>query len=1019
VGILAGTELAWRILPDVRPRERSRFLFFAGLSMLVGLAQTLGFVGSEALFLARLGAERLPATFVAASLTTVVGSLLYGSLVGRQRNDSLFAQMLLGSGLLLLPASAAAAAGTPWLVPLPFCFLYLTQAVFLNHFWTFASDYFDTQGCKRLFPLFTVGASVGGALGGGLAMLAARVAGPASLLAGWGIALVAAALWLRLGRRRLRRWGPLEQDELDETSVEGMRSALRYLAGSPLGRWLALGALGMVLALFVAQYLYSQVFAQSFPGEAELAAFLGVYLLATNAVEIAIEIALTPRLIRRFGVPSANLIHPLLTLASFAGLAARPGLAMAVLARANRELLENALAGPVRSLVYNALPLRLRGRCRAFLEGIVVYGGMSLAGLLLLLLGQPDPIWLCVAGGAAALLYICANLKARREYLRALLEAIRAGRLDLDDVGPELGRFEAARLADAWEQLLEQEGGRPSRPLLELIPRLAERGVVQPLLRASLHPSAVVRCACLSALARSTAGDFSTSLASALGDPEPSVRLAALRALRELPEAARSRALLARDLAADPDPCVRAEAAALAGAAGTAQLEEMIRSPLATEAMAALAVAPAALAEAALARLAGGEPALRAAVLAFLAREAPDAPLPPQRLEAALADPEPRVRAAAVALLARHSSKAGLAALTDALFDPAREVQDAAALALSARGAEGVLAAGPALRSDRERSVDAALRVVTAAAGPRARAILYAELRSRVRALWGSLVSRERLPEDARLGSRFLRAALADDAERNRRLAFRILEQIEAERVISRVERALRFGATRTRGDALEVLSNLGDPEAAQLLALLHDAAPFEDRVAEALRSLRLPSGADEIVEAARRSEVRWIRLGAAAVAPGSGLTPEEEDVMERLLALKRVPLFAQLSLEQLDAVERLAKEASYLPGELIVREGDPGNELFLLLEGEVRVIKAFGEPGETLLSTLVAVSYFGEMAILDANPRSASVVAASPARLLSLHGRSLEELILQRPEISFEILRVLTARVRAAEGRL
>jgi CRP-like cAMP-binding protein len=83
-----------------------------------------------------------------------------------------------------------------------------------------------------------------------------------------------------------------------------------------------------------------------------------------------------------------------------------------------------------------------------------------------------------------------------------------------------------------------------------------------------------------------------------------------------------------------------------------------------------------------------------------------------------------------------------------------------------------------------------------------------------------------------------------------------------------------------------------------------------------------------------------------------------------------------------------------------------------------VRVIKSRGEPGETLLGTLAAVSYFGEMAILDANPRSASVVAASPARLLSLHGRSLEELILQRPEISFEILRVLTARVRAAEGR-
>ena len=53
---------------------------------------------------------------------------------------------------------------------------------------------------------------------------------------------------------------------------------------------------------------------------------------------------------------------------------------------------------------------------------------------------------------------------------------------------------------------------------------------------------------------------------------------------------------------------------------------------------------------------------------------------------------------------------------------------------------------------------------------------------------------------------------------------------------------------------------------------------------------------------------------------------------MERLLALERVALLAQLSLEQLEAVAQLTQEAEYLPGELIVREGDPGDRLYLLL---------------------------------------------------------------------------------------
>jgi CRP-like cAMP-binding protein len=139
---------------------------------------------------------------------------------------------------------------------------------------------------------------------------------------------------------------------------------------------------------------------------------------------------------------------------------------------------------------------------------------------------------------------------------------------------------------------------------------------------------------------------------------------------------------------------------------------------------------------------------------------------------------------------------------------------------------------------------------------------------------------------------------------------------------------------------------------------------------------------------------------------------------MERLLALRKVPLFETLTPDQLDAVDQLAVERAYQEGEAIVRQGDPGDELFLLLEGAVDVYLDRGQPSEERLRTIEAVDYFGEMAILDDQPRSATIVASRPSRLLALAGGSLKELILQMPEISFEILRVLSARVRSAEQR-
>lgn len=142
---------------------------------------------------------------------------------------------------------------------------------------------------------------------------------------------------------------------------------------------------------------------------------------------------------------------------------------------------------------------------------------------------------------------------------------------------------------------------------------------------------------------------------------------------------------------------------------------------------------------------------------------------------------------------------------------------------------------------------------------------------------------------------------------------------------------------------------------------------------------------------------------------------------MEGLLALRGVPFFAHLSLEQLEALGRFMDETVYLAGEVVVREGEPGDELYAILEGEAQAFKNYETAAEIELSTHSpdGICYFGEIAILDRAARSATVVVTKDARLLALAGDRFMELILQAPEISFDIFRVITRRLRAAEERL
>lgn len=122
---------------------------------------------------------------------------------------------------------------------------------------------------------------------------------------------------------------------------------------------------------------------------------------------------------------------------------------------------------------------------------------------------------------------------------------------------------------------------------------------------------------------------------------------------------------------------------------------------------------------------------------------------------------------------------------------------------------------------------------------------------------------------------------------------------------------------------------------------------------------------------------------------------------------IKSVPLFAQCSTRELGRVAALADEVDIREGKELTKQGSRGAEFFVLLEGEAEVRR-----NGRKVNTLREGDFFGEIALITRRPRTATVVAKTPVRVLVVTDRSFKRLLEQSPEIQLKVLQALAERI-------
>ncbi len=139
----------------------------------------------------------------------------------------------------------------------------------------------------------------------------------------------------------------------------------------------------------------------------------------------------------------------------------------------------------------------------------------------------------------------------------------------------------------------------------------------------------------------------------------------------------------------------------------------------------------------------------------------------------------------------------------------------------------------------------------------------------------------------------------------------------------------------------------------------------------------------------------------------------------DKILHLKNIEIFADLSVNELAAVASVTEEASFDEMEVVFREGDIGDTLFLVVEGEVAVIKDWNAEREFELDTIGPGDYFGEMALFGDDRRSATIRVKKNARFLTLNKQELQEIVREYPQIALHVCRVLSMRIRHLHGKI
>lgn len=436
---------------NIHVHEWQRILYLYGIYFLFMVGIGWGGAVVSASFLTQVGIEFLPVAFVVEAIITVVAVAFYSAFVDRVPNDKLLIAIL-GVGFVVAAIGRFILAfDAPTLA---FPILYLLFLVIANMFplqwWNYIDEFYDTLTAKRAVPFIASGLQVGTIIAGLTLPALNNLITPNNVIVLWMLSMVGAAafIWYMPQLTGDKIAGGIQARTTETLPYrKSIREGYDYIVKSKFLIWMAANTLFLTILMAFVGYQADKILLDNLEVTENLANFIARLMGLINFIMLPIQILMFSRIVSRMGVENTNLIFPVGSVTIVGAMLMLPAnILIGSLGVFNRTAFRKTFQNPVEILMYNTIPLRVKGRIGAVIAGAVTPLGGIIGGLsLIVLLPVIKDRWqMAILMGGVAILYVGVSWILRREYTSALLQT-----LEDEDFSFLLGSATEVNLVDA------------------------------------------------------------------------------------------------------------------------------------------------------------------------------------------------------------------------------------------------------------------------------------------------------------------------------------------------------------------------------------------------------------------------------------------------------------------------------------------------------------------------------------------------------------------------------------------